>query len=406
MRRTRTRIAGVAVAFALLGAACTNTPSDGMTHSPSSPAPAGVTTDTAAAGLRSDLNRLLQEHVFLAAIASNEALIGQASVFEAAAAALDTNSDDIIELFGSVYPDARATFHDAWKGHIGFVVDYVTGLATDDSAAADQAAADLQGYWESFGTFLSDTVEGLPDGEAVAGLVMEHVLTLKAVIDAQAGGNATDAFTALRAAAGHMHEIGDALSAAIAGDNGLEGDASSPAAGLRSDLNRLLQEHVYLAASAANAALSGRIAEFEAAAAALDGNSDDIIGTFGSVYPDAEATFNDAWKGHIGFVVDYVTGLATDDSAVADQAVADLQGYWESFGTFLSDTIPTLPDGGVVAGLVMEHVVTLKTVVDAVAAGDLDAVFTGLREAAAHMHMIGDPLTEAIVIDHPEAFSG
>jgi hypothetical protein len=349
---------------------------------------------------------LLQEHVYLAAIASNEALNGQAPVFEAAAAALDANSDDIIGLFGSVYPDAEATFNDAWKGHIGFVVDYVTGLATDDQAKADQAVADLQGYWESFGTFLSDTVEGLPDGEAVAGLVMEHVLTLKAVIDAQAGGQTAEAFTALREAAGHMHMIGDPLSGAIAGDNGLEGDPSSPAAGLRSDLNALLQEHVYLAASAANAALSGRTDEFEAAAGALDGNSDDIIGTFGSVYPDAEATFNDAWKGHIGFVVDYVTGLATDDQAKADQAVADLQGYWESFGTFLSDTIPTLPDGEAVAGLVMEHVITLKTVIDAVAAGDADAAFAGLREAAAHMHMIGDPLAEAIVTDNPEAFSG
>jgi hypothetical protein len=178
----------------------------------------------------------------------------------------------------------------------------------------------------------------------------------------------------------------------------------TPAAALRSDLNRLLQEHVYLAAIAADEALSGNTATFEAAAAALDGNSDDIIDTFGSVYPDAKATFNDAWKGHIGFVVDYVTGLATDDQAMQDRAVSDLQGYWESFGQFLSDTVPTLPDGPAVSALVMEHVLTLKAVIDAQASGDAEAALAALREAAGHMHMIGDPLAAAIVADNPQAF--
>jgi hypothetical protein len=178
----------------------------------------------------------------------------------------------------------------------------------------------------------------------------------------------------------------------------------TPAAALRSDLNRLLQEHVFLAATATDAGLAGATDQFEAAAAALDGNSDDIIDTFGSVYPDAKATFNDAWKGHIGFVVDYVTGLATEDQAKQDQAVSDLQGYWESFGQFLSDTVSTLPDGPAVSALVMEHVLTLKAVIDAQAGQDQEAALTALREAAGHMHMIGDPLAAAIVADNPQAF--
>jgi hypothetical protein len=213
MRRSWARLIGVGVAFGLLGAACTETPSTEQSS------PAVATSDTAAAALRSDLNRLLQEHVYLAASAANAALSGRTEEFDAAAAALDGNSDDIIATFGSVYPDAEGTFRDAWKGHIGFVVDYVTGVATDDTAVADRAVADLQGYWESFGTFLSETIPTLPEPEAVSGLVMEHVLTLKGVIDAQAGGNRTEAFSALREAAAHMHMIGDALAEAIVADN-------------------------------------------------------------------------------------------------------------------------------------------------------------------------------------------
>jgi hypothetical protein len=181
--------------------------------------------------------------------------------------------------------------------------------------------------------------------------------------------------------------------------------ADTPAAGLRSDLNRMLEEHVYLAAAATGAALGGRPKEFEAAAVALDANSDDIINTFGSVYPDAKATFNDAWKGHIGFVVDYTTGIASGDKAKADKAVADLQGYASSFGAFLVDTVRTLPGAEAVSSLVMHHVLTLKAVIDDQRAGDEAKAYTDLKAAAAHMKMLGDPLAAAIVADNPQAFA-
>jgi hypothetical protein len=182
--------------------------------------------------------------------------------------------------------------------------------------------------------------------------------------------------------------------------------ADTPAAGLRSDLNRMLEEHVYLAAAATGAALDGRTSEFQAAAAALDANSDDIINTFGSVYPAAKATFHDAWKGHIGFVVDYTTGIATGDKAKADKAVADLQGYTSSFGAFLADTVKTLPGAETVSSLLMHHVLTLKAVIDDQKAGDPAKVYTDLKGAAAHMKMLGDPLAAAIVADNPQAFTG
>jgi hypothetical protein len=47
------------------------------------------------------------------------------------------------------------------------------------------------------------------------------------------------------------------------------------ASDLRVALNTLLAEHIYLASSATRAALGGRSPEFQAAAGALDSNSDD-----------------------------------------------------------------------------------------------------------------------------------
>src|SRR5215510_2492836 len=60
--------------------------------------------------------------------------------------------------------------------------------------------------------------------------------------------------------------------------------ATATAADLRATLTSLLGEHVLLAASATGAALGGRQAQFEAAAAALDANSVDIAEAIGSVY--------------------------------------------------------------------------------------------------------------------------
>src|SRR5262245_4416594 len=72
--------------------------------------------------------------------------------------------------------------------------------------------------------------------------------------------------------------------------------SSTKASGLRSTLNTLFQEHIYLAAAATGAALGGRDAEFKAAAAALDANYVDISTAIGSVYgQDAEDTFLHLW---------------------------------------------------------------------------------------------------------------
>jgi len=181
--------------------------------------------------------------------------------------------------------------------------------------------------------------------------------------------------------------------------------SATPAATLRTTLNRLFAEHVYLAAAATGAALGGREAEFKAAAAALDANSVAISKAIGSVYGQgAEDAFLPLWRKHIGMVVDYTVGVATNDKAKQDKAVADLMGYTQDFGAFLQSANPNLPKS-VVADLVKHHVVTLKEVIDAQAAKDAAKAYTAVRTAAGHMQMIADPLAEAIVKQFPDKFS-
>jgi hypothetical protein len=176
------------------------------------------------------------------------------------------------------------------------------------------------------------------------------------------------------------------------------------AAALKSTLNTLFQEHVYLAAAATGAALGGREAEFKAAAGALDQNSVAISRAVGSVYgTDAEQAFLPLWRRHIGFAVDYTVGVASNDKGKQDKAVGDLIAYTKDFGAFLNAANPNLPTK-VVADLVQHHVVTLKTVIDAQASKDQAKAYAALRTAAGHMQAIADPLADAIAMQFPDRF--
>ena len=365
-------------------------------------------TNSPAASLRVALNRLLAEHVYLAARATGAALGNRQPEFEAAAAALDQSSVDLSKAIGSAYgPEAEAAFLPLWRSHIGMVVEYTQGKAANDQGMQDKAVNDLVGYTQDFGAFLSGANENLPK-DTVATLVKDHVLTLKDVVDAQAAGDQPKVYYAVRTAMAHMGMIADPLAAATAAKfpDKFPGDSGAAGATLRVGLNQLLSEHVFLAASATGGALGGREAQFTSAAAELDNNSIDLAKAIGSAYGgDAEMAFLPLWRSHIGMVVDYTVGKATMDQAKQDKAVSDLLGYTTDFAAFLSGANENLPRD-VVQGLVKDHALTLKDVIDAQADGDQTRQFMAIRAAGAHMQMIADPLAEATAAKFPEKFGG
>ncbi len=176
----------------------------------------------------------------------------------------------------------------------------------------------------------------------------------------------------------------------------------SGAAELRANLTSLLEEHVYLAGIAVNAAVSG--GDFDAAAATLDENSAALADAVGSVYgQDARDAFLELWRTHIGFFVDYTNAKAKGYDQAAQQAVEDLDGYRQDFGAFLSSANPQLTTEAVAEELV-PHVETVLTAIDAAVAGD-PSVYGELRAAAQVMPGTANVLAGAIVAQFPEMFA-
>jgi hypothetical protein len=374
-----------------------------MSHEPSMAPSAstgsGPVTDSPAADLRTTLDLALGEHLILAAKATNAALGGRSDEFAAYGDLLNKNGTDIGAMIGSVYGDAaKDQFNQIWSAHNGFFVDYTTGVATQDQAKQDKAVKDLTTiYVPKFAKFISDAT-GLPV-DAVTDLTTEHVLQTKAIVDDQAEGDWESAYADLRTAFAHMRMIGDALAPAIAAKfpDKITGQASNKGVDFRVALDALLQEHLFLASSATDAALGGRTDEFASAGNALNTNGTDIGAALGGLYGDAaKDQFNQIWSAHNGFFVDYTTGVAKKDMAMQDKAVKDLTTvYIPAFADFLAGATG-LPSKAL-ADLTTEHVLTTKAIVDAQASGDWAAAAMADRTAGQHMAMIGDPLAKAIV---------
>ncbi len=161
------------------------------------------------------LNQLLQEHLYLASFATGAAIDGRTDEFAAAGDALNTNGTDIGAAIDSLYgAEAKDQFNQIWSAHNGFFVDYTTGVATKDKAKMDKAVQDLTTvYVPAFAEFLAGAT-GLPK-DALADLTTEHVLTTKAIVDAQGAKDVEAAAMADRTAGQHMEMIADPLAKAI-----------------------------------------------------------------------------------------------------------------------------------------------------------------------------------------------
>lgn len=188
--------------------------------------------------------------------------------------------------------------------------------------------------------------------------------------------------------------------------------ATTGAATLRAGLTGLLTEHVYLAALATGSALRGDTKGFEAYATALNGptnsNTSDLTAAITSVYgADVGKAFDGLWRseGHIPGFVAYTQGIAANDKAKADKAVADLLAYAKTVGTTLNSVNSNLPAAAVEEG-VKTHITTLKTVVDAQKAGDQAKVYSSLRLAYGHMSEFAATLAGATQAKFPDKVSG
>jgi hypothetical protein len=362
--------------------------------------------DTTAAQLRSKLNGLLVEYVYLGSALTSASLGKRPDEFVAADAAFRSNSDNMTENISAVFgASVGKTFDPLWKKHLQYFVDYTQGLASHDSARSAQAQTDLAQYAKDFGAFINSVLPTLP-ADTVAAVVATEVQRFEAVIDAQAAGNQNQVYTNERAAAANMAAFVSPLVGAIAKaqPDKIGGDPASKAADLVTTLTVGLRENAFLTCAATDAALGGRNDELTAARTALDNNSAALTDAFAGIYgPPAGTTFGPLWSKHIGFFVDYAMAVGAKQQTKADEAVGNLLQSSLDLGAFINTASPKISKDSA-AGLFKTHVSTVKDVIDAQAAKDFTRAYTAERVAADQMSVIATTLAPLIVAQFPNKY--
>ena len=226
------RVVGGALALMLVGGACasaaddadndaasTSTSEDATSMNDSnSDVASEVSLDSGAPALVQTLTSLLDSHVYLAATTVAVGLDSglDSPEFKAAAATLDTNSQDLAGAIESVYgAEAGDAFLEQWRAHIGFFVQYTEGKATGDKAMASKALKELSNYKKDFAAFLDKATGGKLPADAAADALQMHVDSLIEAIDAAIAGDASVFDKIYAAANGHMPATASALTGAI-----------------------------------------------------------------------------------------------------------------------------------------------------------------------------------------------
>jgi hypothetical protein len=175
---------------------------------------------------------------------------------------------------------------------------------------------------------------------------------------------------------------------------------------LRVALNRLLEEHTYLAGQAIAPVIADEPAQAAAAAALLDANTQELGNLLGAVYgQETQQAFVTLWRRHLTDYVQYARAGLNDDLATQQQARQDLLEFAQDTDNLLSSMNPDLPAGTVSTGL-SAHVQGTLQVIDALEAKDYPTAFALAKTGADMTAVLADPLAVAIATQFPDRFAG
>jgi hypothetical protein len=390
---------------AVLLAGCSATP--GPTPAAAAPAsttphtepmPGGALSNTAGrspADVALQLEALLGQHSVLVADMMRSRIRNDADFAQAASTAVTRNTDDLTAVVKAMFGDQAATaFRGTWTDHVTAFFNYARSLASGDTAARDDARAQLVTFESGLGDFFSAASQGrLPAGAAKTALTahVDHLLRQADAYAAHDYGRAADDY---RTAYSHAFTIGQRLASTL-----LPPDQAAPLGQpswrLRSELDRLLGEHIALAVATLRAGAT-ESPDFPAAAANLDKNTDDLTAAMGTLFgPPAGQQFMALWADHIDALVGYTTAVAGHDDAGRQAAADKLRGFEGKLAAFLDTATAGRIPSAELASAFLHHDEMLTQQVDAMANKDYAKAHELAYSAYQDMFGLAKQLSEA-----------
>lgn len=362
-----------------------------------------ISPDSKAADLRVRLDLLLGEHVMVIAKISLAAAGNRPDEYRGYGSLLTTNADDLEAIIASAFgASTAARFTSLWETQNGHLVDYTIGLVTHNAKKSSGAVSGLvNGFIPQFAQLIASVTQ-IPQS-SVAQLATEQLRMTRTMIDDQVARNYTKMYADLRSTHANTSRLGDALAMSTAQKfaDKFPGNPANKATDLRASLNRLLQEHAYLATMTTGALAGARNAEQAAAQGAMAGNAADLSRVFGGLLGGSMATrFDQMWSAKDAELVIY---SGSTDPGRRQNALGDLtKTYVSQFVHFVHDSAGI--DESSILPPTEDQVRATIRVIDDQRSSSLERVAADDRTAAAAMAVIADLMTTAVVAKLPSRF--
>ena len=354
---------------ARLGQAGANGVGPGSTAAPQTAPQAAPAPSTPADGaLR--LQALLGQHHILAADMMRGRLRNDEDFAQAANAAVGQNTDELAQVVATLGGEQRATqFQTLWGEHVTSLFNYSRGLATNDAAVRDEARAALDRFRTDGAEFVAEASQGRLTREAVRTELGTHDDHLMQQADAYAAGDYAQANTLYRDGYQHAYALGNTLAVNILPPE-QAAELDTPAWKLRSEMTRLLGEHVGLALGTLRAGATNA-PDFPAMAESLNGNTSDVTAAVGSLFGEPAASqFMELWADHLDLLGGYAADVGAQKENRREEVQAGLRDWQARFASFIETaTGGRVPAPDLAAALLGLDDLLLGQV-DALAAGD------------------------------------
>jgi hypothetical protein len=294
--------------------------------------------------------------------------------------------------------EAAGRFTDLWTAQAGYVNDYARGYVEADEALRTQMEQELDAFRIDMGLLLDELTGGVVPAETAAAQLEPMFDGELQVVDAQvAGGDVTGE---LRETVGDASPVADVLAGAIIvhEPERYRDSIETPSAQLRSTMQALWQEHVYLTWYAVDAGLRDGFtsSSFMSARLSLDANTAAMAERWGEDYGNASArAFERTWQTEVEAMIAYAQGSA--------EALDELELFRASLGQIAQEETGQVLDQETFEGELVAHTDSVTEAIDS-RREDTRQQWDLWFAAAGHMPVLADVLATATIQRFPDVY--
>jgi hypothetical protein len=389
-------VLGAGLAAAVLTAQWAAPPPGTATARPPARRAAAAAAPAPAADSAIRLQALLGRHAVLASTLMRSRIRGDDDFVQAANAALGENTDAMTALTGQLFgAETGRRFGPLWSEHVVSVVDYAAALADQDEAARARARVELDEYEAELADFFAAGSRGRLSRAAASDAVAVHVEHLTGQADAYAARRYADADRIYRHGYAHASDLALTLADALlpARDRAV---LRQPLWRLRSQLGKLLAEHVVLVTDVSRAASAADAPDFAAAGRAVNDNTGALASAMDTLFGAAAARdFQALWATHVEHLVAYAGAAAAGDRAARERARAGLGDVEQRMAAFLSGATGGRVSSADLSAALLSHDRMLLRHADAYAARDYPGAHAVAQQTYDHMFDLARTLADA-----------